>query len=266
MRGWRSISPAALSGCEPRMIARPRCICTGRSCSPASRQKRSTTRSPNAFRAAAEGDGFPQASAGQLFVRLVEVQVAVVSQGILQGDLVACGTAFDQLIEGGKVLVEGPRPQAEALQHGMRAVAVVIAGFRVPAAGEGVDAHHGVVVPAERLARIEERIAIGIGDHPLDAGAPEDFRAPSRLPVMVAHRGIERAPVVPGDPAFADAVDFGHRADEIADEGIRSAVLQEWRQRFPGRRAGRYGIAATRSAASSRRSSAGTTAGGRPRD
>ena len=118
--------------------------------------------------------------ARKAFVGLVEIQVAVVGQGILQGDLMARRTAFDQLIERGKICREGRRPETKALEQGMRAVAVVVARIRVPSAGEGVDAHHRVVVRAERLPRIEQGIAIGIGDQPLDAGSPEDLCAPSR--------------------------------------------------------------------------------------
>jgi len=151
----------------------------GMSCCAASRAEAVHHQIAEGLLPAAEGDGLPPCRRGQAFRPARQNRDGGHTPSILNA-------TWWRAAQPLTISSSAPRyssklsPVAKALKHRMCAVAVVVAGVAVPPASEGVDAHHGIVVGAERLARIEEGIAVGSGDQPFDAGALDDLFAPPR--------------------------------------------------------------------------------------
>ena len=58
--------------------------------------------------------------------------------------------------------------------------------------------------------------------------------------MLLAHRGVQRLPVLPRNRPLSGAVKLCDRANQVAHEGISAAFHQKWRESFPRRRSGRH--------------------------
>ena len=73
----------------------------------------------------------------------------------------------------------------------------------MPTAGQAIDAHDRMVVAAQSRSCVEQRIGVGISDHPLDSRPLQYLRRPLRtlmraagtealfMHCLPAHRGLE---------------------------------------------------------------------------
>ena len=224
------------------MRAVPRCICTGTPRSAARAQRRSTTKSPNAFCSVGRRTSLPEGAPREPLVGLVEAQIAVVGECALERHLTAVGERVDEPLEEGEVVVEGVDLRIERGGDRVGGVAVVVVGIGVPADREAIDPGHRSVARAEARPSVEEDVREGVGDDPLDARPGDHILHPTRVAMAAPDLVVELLPAVLCDPVVTQPVELRERRHQRGHERVRAAAVDVARNVLPGARAlGREG-------------------------